>query len=300
MKKLSVLLFVAIMILSLVACGGQSPAPAEATPEPAAEITPEPTPEPIEDERTLDDIIWAFEDGGFRITNELRQLAPLPEIAPSPVDTFAFHTNGVFVQITHYPDDAHHPIEEFFENLTERTPEGRADTGVGINGAFIVFTEDEDILSFFESISMDARYVPREIPVFEIGEMAVIGEWEVTVNAAEWTNRVEAGRFYYNPLDDNTFLYTSLTVTNLGTTPETFLSRLGRGYGLFYADTFNFAHTRLPSYRDTLLEGMLTSPLTSSTGSIVFTVADRAVESDGSMILVFIIGREEIRFNVRP
>jgi len=149
-----------------------------------------------------------------------------------------------------------------------------------------------------------------EYHVYEIGETATIGNWEVTLDSFEFTNRVEAGRFYYSPLDDNTFLYAMFTVTNLGTMPNTFLSRVrGTGgdfsaqvrYGeVFGADAFVFGTTNLTSYRDDL-ERTTTNPLSSTTASITFSIANRAVESDEPMVIFFVQWGEPglVIFNVR-
>jgi len=149
-----------------------------------------------------------------------------------------------------------------------------------------------------------------EYKVFEVGETATIGNWEVTLDSFKFTNRVEAGRFYYSPLDDNTFLYAMFTVTNLGTMPNTFLSRVrGAGgdfsaqvrYGdVFGADAFVFGTTNLTSYRDDL-ERTTTNPLSSTTASITFSIANRAVESDEPMVILFVQWGEPgmVIFNVR-
>ena len=52
------------------------------------------------------------------------------------------------------------------------------------------------------------------------------------------------------------------------------------------------------TYREEI-EGRQTNPLTSTTGSIIFAVADRAIESDGSLVLNFRLGREIISFRLR-
>jgi len=147
-----------------------------------------------------------------------------------------------------------------------------------------------------------------EYQVFEVGETATIGDWEVTLDSFEFTDRVEAGRFYYNPQDDNTFLYAMFTVTNLGTIPSTFLPRVARSgdirtlvrYGdIFGADAFVFGATRLTAYREGL-EGTSTNPLSSTTASITFSIANRTAESDEPMAIFFVGTEPEMLiFNVR-
>jgi len=144
-----------------------------------------------------------------------------------------------------------------------------------------------------------------EIPVFEVGETAIIANWEVTLDAFEFTNRVDSrGTFFYYPHDGNTFLYATFTVANLGNTGRIFLPRHARGDDILvvstYDDGFHFGATRLSTYQHGL-EGAVTNPLTSTAGTITFSIANRAVESDGPLTISFVTNSatEAVIFNVR-
>ena len=281
MRKFLILMFAVLIALSLVACGGQAPAEPAPTPEPEPTVEATPESETTDPANDLPDIeldgMWLNDRMGVIVTF-LGDAISYESVEGQSLDLYGtFAISGGQMEIQ-------------FDNGDSFTSDFKyADNVIYLGGERLVRLSADEL----------AELRPEQT-IFEVGDTAIIGDWEVTVNFVEWTNRVQAGRWYYNPLDELTFLYVELTVTNLGTSPETFLSRLGRGYEIVYDDTFTFPHTRLPAYRDSLLEGMLTSPLTSSTGSIVFSIADRAVESDGSLILTFSIGREEISFNVRP
>ena len=131
-----------------------------------------------------------------------------------------------------------------------------------------------------------------------------IDDWEVTLNSFDFRNRVSDGRWYFTPQDGNTFLYASFTVENLGNVPRVFNPRVARRNDIVtsisYGDVM-FAEISLAGY-DAALLGRTISPLVSSTGSIVYTVAERVAQSDEPLTLVlFSESQAQFRqFNVRP
>lgn len=144
---------------------------------------------------------------------------------------------------------------------------------------------------------------PEHPSEFTIGDTAVIGNWEVTLNSFEFVDRISTSDFFgYTAAEGNQYLYAVVTVTNLDSAPRTFLPMLASGRDIaanvIYDDNFTFTRSRLMTYREDL-EGRTTNPLAPTTGSVIFTVADRAVESDGSLTLRFFNNREEIFFVLR-
>ena len=143
--------------------------------------------------------------------------------------------------------------------------------------------------------------IPEPVPILAIGDTAEFGNWEVTLDSFRITDWIQTtGNRGFEADGGNQFIYAVVTVTNLDTEPRRFMPRILADVDsvIIYDDTFTFTRTRLLGYRDEL-EDMLTNPLTSSTGSIVFSVADRAAESDGSLILRIHTNREEILFSLR-
>ena len=143
---------------------------------------------------------------------------------------------------------------------------------------------------------------PEPPSEFILGETATIGRWEVTLDSVEYTDRIGENILgAYVPQDGNTFLYATITVTNLDTGPRTFLSMFATQAdvrtNVVYANEFTFNRTNLLTYRD--IEGRTTNALTSTTGGVIFSVANRAVESDGSLVLRFFTNREEVVFVLR-
>jgi hypothetical protein len=143
----------------------------------------------------------------------------------------------------------------------------------------------------------------RTPPQLTIGDTATIDGWEVTLNSAEWVT--EVGRDIlgaYVPEEGSMFLYVSITVTNLNNRPRRFIEAWGIGDGIrtdiVYADEFTFTQRILMTY-DKALTGQSINPLSDATGSIVYSIANRAADSSGKLVLRFFVGRETVEFVVR-
>jgi len=136
-----------------------------------------------------------------------------------------------------------------------------------------------------------------------VGDTATIGTWEVTLDSFEFVTWIATSEFFgYNAPEGNQYLYALVTVTNLDTGPRTFMPSFGGNRDIsaqiIYNETFTFTRNSLMTYRDEL-EGRQTNPLTSTTGAVIFAVADRAVESDGVLELRFFTNRDEVVFVLR-
>jgi len=136
-----------------------------------------------------------------------------------------------------------------------------------------------------------------------VGDTATINNWEVTLDSFEFVDRIlTSGTWGYTAQEGNTYLRATVTATNMDSGPRTFLSSFSSGRDVrtdvIYNDNFTFTITRLITYRECLVD-RATNPLAPATGSIVFSVADRAVESDESLALRFFNNREEIVFVLR-
>ena len=68
---------------------------------------------------------------------------------------------------------------------------------------------------------------------------------------------------------------------------------------VIYDDNFTFTINNLLTYRGQLDWSTQTNPLAPSTGAVIFSVANLAVESDESLVLKFFNNREEIVFVLR-
>ena len=144
---------------------------------------------------------------------------------------------------------------------------------------------------------------PEPEVTLTVGDTASVGSWEITLDSFEFVDRIATSEFFgYTAPEGNQYLYALVTVTNLDSGPRTFMPTFGGNSdfnaNVIYDDSFTFTRNRLMTYRDEL-EGRQTNPLTSTTGGVIFAVADRAVESDSSLILRFFTNRDEVIFILR-
>lgn len=143
----------------------------------------------------------------------------------------------------------------------------------------------------------------EEINKLSVGDTVTFNNWDITLNSFEFTDRIStSGSFFYSPSEGNTYLYAVVTVTNRATGPRTFLPMFPSGSdirtNIIYDDTFTFSRINLLTYRE-CLEGRSTNPLAPTTGSLIYSIADLAAQSDGSLILRLFNDRDEIVFTLR-
>lgn len=86
-----------------------------------------------------------------------------------------------------------------------------------------VAEEPEGIIEDEQPSIVDQNY-------YEIGEMAVLGEWEITLNSFDFINRIDGGIGFFTPEEDNTYLHADITATNLETSPASFTSSFGSSF----------------------------------------------------------------------
>jgi hypothetical protein len=136
---------------------------------------------------------------------------------------------------------------------------------------------------------------------YAVGDTATIDNWEVTLVSFELTNRIPSTRNRYFEADDGEqYLEIVLTVSNEDSQPRTFYNRFGRHVDaeVVYNDSITFNFINLLGY-DECLDHEVVNPLTTKTGALVFSVAERAANSDDSLVLRLYKGREEIIFELR-
>ena len=136
----------------------------------------------------------------------------------------------------------------------------------------------------------------RSVKIIDFGNSAILNDWEIELISFEFRDSIGTGSRRNTPSDGNTFLYAEVRITNYAS--------ISRSFGTFradvrYADNFNFRLVTLFSYGNRLDLGRAVNPLVTSYGALIFEVADRAVESDGSLILRFMQGIDELAFTLR-
>jgi len=146
--------------------------------------------------------------------------------------------------------------------------------------------QDTTYATEYDDIRTESHEVIHDEPMLTIGDTATINNWEVTLVSVEFVNRVGTSEFLMNYApESNKFLYATVTVMNMDTAPRSFLPmfalRADVSTDIIYDNTFTFTKNRILTYSNDL-EGQETNPLTSTTGAVIYAIAERAVESDGS------------------
>jgi len=132
---------------------------------------------------------------------------------------------------------------------------------------------------------------PFENLTFNVGEMALIDDWEFSIISFEFKDVVNDGRIYFDALDGERHLYANVSITNLATTPRAFQTRASRGSepiaAAVYRDDFLFARLQLTRYSNCIIDRQI-PPLASVTGAITFNIAEQVALSDRSLRINFL------------
>jgi len=146
-----------------------------------------------------------------------------------------------------------------------------------------------------------------EPTILTIGETAVIGNWEVTLDAVSMVDRIHGIGGPFNPTQDHVFLYTALTVTNTGRNPEYFGHLDGDISAALHRGTHWITMQRpdgetrpsssgenVPIYPRSIIqtyhgriEGIQIGPSSSRSGAVIFNVSNNSIEQGGTMVMSF-------------
>lgn len=136
----------------------------------------------------------------------------------------------------------------------------------------------------------------------KIGKEGTLGDWSVTVTAAEIVDSINNGYSSFNPSEGNKYFNISLSIKNNGKSAAIFLKSYSFGDDiqakLLYGDGYEFSATNLLGHKKSLHDETL-NPLSSKDGTIAFEIPNDVAESDKKIILQFTIGDESLRFKVR-
>ena len=139
-----------------------------------------------------------------------------PDSAPADTNT----NNTVSSEDTTSSDAGNSEDSENLEDITSSDTNDLEDTN-----------EDDDI--------------PEQGNLFMIGDTTSLGDWEITLDSVEFKDSIPGSLGRFLPDDGNTYLYALVTVTNLGTSPATFLKSFSvQGVDIttdiLYDNTFTF------------------------------------------------------------
>lgn len=135
-----------------------------------------------------------------------------------------------------------------------------------------------------------------------VGQMAVMGDWEIILDSFEITDAIDNTFGSFVPADGNKYVVANVTVKNTGTAADTFVGSYTFGNEdvrskILYQDKYEYSGTNLLGYSDDLHNKSL-NPLTTLTGVLAFEVVDEAASS-GELQLVFTLGKETVIYDLK-
>lgn len=139
---------------------------------------------------------------------------------------------------------------------------------------------------------------------YAIGETATLGDWEITVTACDFKDKISDSSGYgqFAPDDGNKFIVISASITNNGKQSETFLPSFATNTDISaiinYNGGYEYQMTNLLGLDSMLVDSSM-NPLTSKSGIIVFEAPDAVVSGSESLILQFSAGEEIVSFALR-
>lgn len=136
-----------------------------------------------------------------------------------------------------------------------------------------------------------------------VNDEGILKDWSVTVTEVEIVDKIQQGEYFsFNPAEGHKYLRVDCTVTNNGTDAGRFLSTItAAGHAtakVLYQDTYEYTSTNLLGCTEELHDTSF-NPLSTKEGIIVFEIPDSVASSDEELILVFKMGRKEIRYKIR-
>ena len=141
------------------------------------------------------------------------------------------------------------------------------------------------------------------MPVAEFGVMQPFGDWEITVNSAEFVDEIAASSFTtYKADEGNQYVVVNMTAKNVGTSADTLIKMFSlpgdASAKIVYDDVYEFAGSTLLGHSDDL-HGSQTNPLSEKTGILVFSVSGEAIESDKDLVFQLKQGKNLLTYSLR-
>lgn len=140
-----------------------------------------------------------------------------------------------------------------------------------------------------------------------ISDTGTLKDWSITVTDVEITDRIVNDDFGlsglgFSPDDGNQYVKVDCTITNNGTSADTFLPSYGFkndvSAKILYREEYEYSSSWLAGFSEDLHNATI-NPLSSKSGIIVFEMPDSVTSSDDELILVLSAGKDKINFKVR-
>lgn len=154
------------------------------------------------------------------------------------------------------------------------------------------------------SISDDQQSVDdASTAIHALNEECAIGNWAVIATNAEIVDTVEENDYYGFTADDgNKYLMIDLTVTNNGTSADTFLPSVGLSSAIsakvVYQGSYEYSSTNLLGYSQEMHDTSV-NPLSSKSGRIAFEIPDSVADSADELILTIQAGKDSLEIKIR-
>ena len=143
----------------------------------------------------------------------------------------------------------------------------------------------------------------EEEKIYNIGESALLKDWEVTVTNMQIVESIAADYGSFSPNEEgDRFIQVFVTATNNGKEADRFLPSFVMGEDVqakvFFGDGYEFSATNLLGYSNELHDATI-NPLSSQSGEIAFEVPETVHASADELQLHFISGNDVVKFKIR-
>ena len=137
-----------------------------------------------------------------------------------------------------------------------------------------------------------------------MGESATLGDWDISVTSWETVSEIpySSGYFTFVPTEGNQYIVVSATVTNNGTSSNSFLPTFATyddvTAKIYYNEKYEYSSSQLLG-EDSDLHDSTLNPLTSKSGIIAYDVPPAVTEGTESLVITFEAGKESVSFKLR-
>ena len=154
-----------------------------------------------------------------------------------------------------------------------------------------------------DSVETETESAEAEEVVYNIGEVAQLKDWEITITDIQIVDSIAADYGSFNPNEEgNKYVQVFATVENKGKQAGSFLPSFGFGDDvsakLLFGDGYEFVASQLLGYSNDLHDSTV-NPLSSQTGEIAFEIPETVASSTDELIISFISGNDVVNFKLR-
>ena len=141
-----------------------------------------------------------------------------------------------------------------------------------------------------------------ESTALSVGETTYLGDWEITLDSFEVTDKIDNTYGSFSPSEGNKYVVIYLMIKNNGTSADTFVASYSFSNNdvrtkILYKDTYEYSSTNLLGLDADLHDDSL-NPLTSLSGLLAYEVVDEAANSE-ELTFVITKGKETVVYNLK-